>query len=122
MNIVVIIAIVVAVFFILKYLFPPMQICGSSMYPTYKDGEVVLGTRLFSLKKVVKGDVLVYTMKENGQRKVVKRVADIKTTEDGLFFYFVGDNKSDSYDSRYYGFVPASWVDAKLFSQRRCEE
>lgn len=122
MSPVIIVLIVVVVLLVLKYLFPFMRICGSSMYPTYKNDEVVLGTRIFNLKKIKVGDVLVYNMKENGQRKVVKRVANIKETDDGLFFYFVGDNKADSYDSRYYGFVPSSWVDVKLLVQRRCEE
>lgn len=90
------------------------------MFPTYHDGEVLLSRRVFSRKKVQKGDVIVYCMHENGERNVIKRVADIKKVEGKLSFYCLGDNPKESYDSRYYGYIPSDWLVCRPFNQRRC--
>lgn len=119
-KIILVIVIICLVYLAFRFFFPVIQVCGDSMFPTYKDGEVLLSRRVFSRKKVQKGDVIVYLMHENGERNVIKRVADIKMVENNLSFYCLGDNPKESYDSRYYGYIPSAWLVCKPFNQRRC--
>lgn len=88
------------------HLFPLIQIVGDSMYPTYKNSEILIGTRLFRISKLKVGDVVCYRSPMEVDRIVVKRIADIRNSEQGLLFFCLGDNSEVSYDSREYGYVP----------------
>ena len=103
-------------FFLFFFFFPIVQICGYSMYPTLTDGEYYLGRRIFLKSKCKIGKIYVYRPPyENEEEKfVIKRLADIK---DGKYF-FLGDNADDSYDSRYYGYVPSKNVVAQLITRK----
>ena len=79
----VILAVVIA---LLYYVFPIIQVCGDSMHPTYKDGDIVLGCRLYSLKK---NEVYVYRPPV-GEKYVIKRLTQVSSTTNKLFFE--GDN------------------------------
>ena len=95
------------------YLFPPVQVCGRSMYPTYRDDTILLTTRCFS--KYVPGEVYVYNRHEDGDnRTVIKRLKDVVIQEGQTYLYFEGDNPEESYDSRYYGYVHHSLVELKV--------
>jgi len=109
---------IIVVFFILHYLFPIVKVCGDSMFPTYHDGEVLITFRILRKNRVKNGDVVIYQMHENGKRNVIKRVADVKTVGNKLSFYCLGDNSDESYDSRYYGYIPSAWLVCKPFNQR----
>ena len=93
-----------------------IEICGNSMYPTYKDGELLL-TLPVSFKRIQEGDVLIFKTPYDPNRVVIKRVTykSSKTKE----LCFLGDNSLDSYDSRNYGFVPYKFVLGKLINQRQ---
>ena len=98
---------------IIYYLFPPVKVCGRSMYPTYQDDTILLTTRCFL--KYVPGEVYIYNRKEDGDdRVVVKRLKDVITQEGQVYLYFEGDNPEESYDSRYYGYVHHSYVMLKV--------
>ena len=89
------------------------------MFPTYKDGEVLLGTRLYKKSQLKVGDVILYRMNEKGDtRIVVKRIFSIREYKGELQFFCVGDNLSVSYDSRYYGYVSSKQLVCKLIDQR----
>lgn len=109
---------VVIVLGILYYLFPVIQVVGDSMYPTYKDGEVIFGTRLYRKSKLKKRDVIIYTSPKEG-KIVIKRIDDIREKDNRLYFYCLGDNKDHSYDSRYYGFISSKRLKCKVLNQRR---
>ena len=82
------------------YLFPNLDIVGNSMYPTLLDGEKKHSRRFFNTFDTPKiGRIYVY--RDPTGKLVIKRLKMIK---DDLC-YFVGDNPSMSYDSRYYGFI-----------------
>ena len=103
---------------IILYFFPIVTICGNSMYPTYKDGEKILSTRLFFLDNLKVGDVVIFTppsKTHNEVQFVIKRVQHIN--DEGKFF-FVGDNLSGSYDSRDYGYVDKSHLISKAIKSR----
>lgn len=109
---------VVIVLGILYYLFPVIQVVGDSMYPTYKDGEIIFGTRLYRKSKLKKKDVIIYISPKE-EKIVIKRIDDIHKKNNRLYFYCLGDNSDYSYDSRYYGFVSSRRLKCKVLNQRR---
>lgn len=109
---------IVLVFCIIP-LFPPIQVCGDSMYPTYLDGEIIFGTKLYLKSKLKKGDVILYRS-PNENRIVIKRIDHIFKNEKGdTTFYCLGDNSEHSYDSRNYGYVSSKKLVCKVINQRR---
>ena len=106
---------------LVKYLFPAIQVVGDSMHPTYKDGEVIFGTRLYRKSKLKVGDVILYHSPSEEGKVVIKRIADIHVDK-RLAFYCLGDNFECSYDSRYYGFVNSNRIVCKVVNQRTKEE
>ena len=94
--IIAIIVLVIALIGIAYYLFPPIQIVGESMYPTYYDGEIIFGRRIYSKKKLKRGDVIVYVSPDSqnpdsldhGRRIVIKRIERISYNyRDEQLFY-----------------------------------
>lgn len=86
------------------------RISGSSMMPTYKDGQVVLVT---SLLRPCVGQVVVARLLSD---EVIKRVRAI--TLEGKY-YLEGDNHLESIDSREYGAVPRAAVQGVIIYPRR---
>ena len=112
-----ILAIVVIALVVLFYIFPIIQVCGDSMYPTYKDGDIVLGCRIFSIKR---GGIYVYHPPA-GEKYVIKRLTRIINFPNLLFFE--GDNSEHSYDSRMYGCISNQDLVAKcIFTIHRRKE
>lgn len=107
---------VVGIGAVLYHLFPIVTVCGDSMYPTFKDGEIILATRLFRKSKLKKGDVVIYHAPNDGRRVVIKRIDEINT-HSGVM-YCLGDNSEVSYDSRVYGYVSLSKLVCKPIKQR----
>lgn len=119
---------------VLFYLFPIIQVCGDSMCPTFNDGDIIIGCRIFKLKL---GDVYIFNPpvgQENEKRYfVIKRVLHIIVEQPkkhrhknryGFYgdvkVFFVGDNSAVSFDSRNYGTVEANKILAKyLFTIHR---
>ena len=114
-----IVLIIVGVLLILLcyYLFPIIQVCGCSMYPTYRDGEIIFGTRLYRDELKV-GDVILYKSPTDEKRIVVKRIHSILDDGRDLYFYCLGDNADCSYDSRHYGYVSSKRIVCKVINQR----
>lgn len=96
---------------------------SSSMKPTIHKGDIIFGYRRF--RGLTTGDIIIF---ERDGRFLVKRIAAIGgdlVTVDGsscnvpaASFYVLGDNKEDSYDSRYWSdpFVPLNDVVAKVIA------
>lgn len=113
----IIFVVLVVIMFTLTKLFPLVEVCGDSMNPTYVDGDYVLTKRVFFRKKVRVGDVLIFKCPRDYDRLNIKRVDDI-TYVGGVHYYFLGDNSSDSYDSRNYGFVSKNRVYSKVIKPK----
>ena len=104
---------------ILLYLFPVIQICGYSMFPTLIDKEFYFGRRIFRKDKCKVGKIYVYRppYDSDEEKFVIKRLAEVKNGK----YYFLGDNPDDSYDSRYYGYVDSKNVVAQLLTRKGCK-
>lgn len=120
-----IVKVILAVIFLFYFLmllfilFPMIEIVGDSMFPTYKNGETLFGTRLYRKSHLKVGDVILYQMnEEEDTRIVVKRIKHIRKHNGELQFFCVGDNSKNSYDSRYYGYVSENQLVCKLINQR----
>ena len=104
------------------FLFPVIQICGYSMFPTMMDGEFHFGRRVFRKNKCRVGQIYVYKppYEDREERFVIKRLAEVNTDRNGkVQYYFLGDNSNDSYDSRYYGYVDCRNVVAHIVLKKR---
>ena len=111
----------VLLIFVLFEIFPIVFIEGNSMHPTLLSGEVYLGVRVFRKKKIRPLQVYVFRppYDSDEQRYVVKRLFNISRHPNGdVQYFFVGDNRPESYDSREYGFVSYKNVVARLTNIR----
>lgn len=79
------------------------RVTGESMYPTYRDGDILLGWRWFNPRPK---QVVVASL----DRMVVKRIS--KIDKGGV--WLLGDNAEFSTDSRSYGGVGRSKLVAKV--------
>ena len=100
------------------YTFPIVCVRGRSMLPTFQDGSILITTRLFNIYKLKEGQVYVYNRLDEDNKKylVVKRLTKKHAFIPGLY-YFEGDNPTESYDSRQYGYVNAEDIKARVLWQ-----
>lgn len=103
---------------LLYFLFPVFEVCGDSMYPTYLDGEILFGTKLYRKSHLKKGDVILYKTPTNTKRVVIKRIDHTVIKEGVMYVYCLGDNSEVSHDSRSYGLVSSDRIVCKVIDQR----
>lgn len=115
-NLIIIIPVGAVMVGVIYYLFPVITVCGDSMFPTYCDGEIVFGTRIFCRSKLKRGDVVLYHAPNDKKRIVIKRIEEVR--EGAGVMYCLGDNLDASHDSRFYGYVALSKVVCKPIKQR----
>lgn len=121
--IILIVAVVALIVVGIYHYFPLIQVIGDSMYPTYKEGEILLGTRLYKKSNLKAGDVVLFRCSYDNNRIVIKRIDHIVTVnKEPKLFYFLGDNPEHSYDSRHYGYVSSKNLVCKVINQRRKRE
>ena len=99
---------------VLGAIFPLVKICGNSMHPTLKDGEFHIGFRPFCRKKLIIGAFYVYQPPYEEGKFVIKRLVALYKVGNKDYCYFLGDNPSESYDSRQYGLVSCNYAVAKV--------
>lgn len=102
----VIISLIVVALAVLFYIFPIIEVCGDSMNPTFNSGDIILGCRLFSIKRKA-----VYVFRPpTGEKYVIKRLTQVSSANK---LFFEGDNPNYSFDSRMYGYVNRDKVVAR---------
>lgn len=116
-----IIIIVVTVLLLLYYIFPIACISGDSMFPTYKEKDKTVATRIFSKENLKVGDIVIYCPPESDY-KVIKRISSKHKNNIGTLVFCVGDNKEVSYDSRDYGWIEVKDIVAKVIKPRKYKE
>lgn len=107
------VTIAVSVFAIFRFVLMVGYVPSGSMEPTLKTGSLILAIRIHPEPEV--GDIAVF---EYGDTLMVKRIAavggdriehngEVITVPAGCY-YMLGDNSSDSFDSRYWDdpFIP----------------
>lgn len=119
----VVLALITIVLFIV-YMFPLAVVDGDSMYPTFKDGDLLLCRRILRRKgrNYSPGEVLVFNAPyEEGDYFVIKRLSFFIEQNGIKYLFMLGDNPSKSYDSRMYGLLDSKVVTAKvIFRLKRC--
>ncbi|GAG28144.1 unnamed protein product, partial [marine sediment metagenome] len=68
-----------AVFVIIYlFLFQPHQVKGSSMFPTFHDGEYILTDKIsYRLKEPKRGDVVIFRAPRNEEYDYIKRIVGL---------------------------------------------
>ena len=103
---------VVIIVILLIYLFPLAKVYGTSMLPTFKEGNILICTRIFT-DALEKGEI--YIFKSPSGRLAIKRLMKAKLNPDLTFdCWFEGDNFAESYDSRNYGYINEEKIVAKV--------
>jgi len=96
-------------------LFPIARVLGNSMYPTLKNGQVLLCSKVSVKLGIFKeGHIYVYHSPSDYDKFVIKRLIEKR----GNDLYFLGDNPSESLDSRDYGYVKTENIIAKVLFYR----
>ena len=108
----------------IHHMFPLVNVCGCSMFPTYRDGEIILSTRIFRKDKIKPGDIMVFKQPYDKERLLIKRVSEVFRGKDGKIqsIFFLGDNSPDSYDSRNFGYVLVEDLVSKVIKPRKKED
>lgn len=138
----ILVAVILAVL-IRQFLFFKIMVPTASMYPTIKDNDQIIVTRIYSKNSLNRGDIIVFKSKEL-KEELIKRLIGlpndtINITEDGNVYvngkkidqpyvinnggrsgtfkvpeghyFFLGDNRSNSLDSRYWQNAYIDWSD-----------
>lgn len=88
----------------------PFIVQGSSMVPTFHDGDYLIINEIgYRFSEPERGDVIVFRYPKNPSQFYIKRIAylpgedinDVTLQKDE--YYVLGDNKAASSDSRYWG-------------------
>ena len=92
-----------------------LTVSGRSMFPTLTEGDKLTSVRSYLCKLYV-GDIVVAKPYYEGcsNRLVIKRIAK----REGDYFYLLGDNPDESYDSRNYGWVSKKEIVAKVVTRK----
>jgi len=138
----VLVAIILALL-IRQFLFFKIMVPTASMYPTIKDNDQIIVTRIYSKNSLKRGDIVVFKSEELKEELIKRLIGLPKDTvtvnEDGSVYvngnkldqsyvinnggksgtfkvpeghyFFLGDNRSNSLDSRYWQNPYIDWSD-----------
>lgn len=86
------------------------KIKGDSLFPIYKNGEIVLSlsSKFLSLKE---NDIVVFKEKNNGL--MIKKIKSIHTQQNKKKYFLIGTN-AHSIDSRNFGSIDESHISHKV--------
>ena len=86
------------------------KISGDSLYPIYKNKDIVLSLSL-KITKLKVNDIVVFKHKNYGL--MIKKIQEISIKNNQKFYYLVGTNAS-SIDSRNFGYIPENNITNKV--------
>jgi len=107
--IVTIVAAVIIATLIRVFIFEPFIVPTPSMDPTLKVGDKVIINKLaFKFDPIERGDIIAFHSPIEDDKELVKRAIGIEVV--------MGDNRNNSYDSRYFGSISEESVFGKLLT------
>ena len=96
-----------------KYKWEVIVVRGRSMSPTLHDGDLVLIDK--KPKAYNMGDICVLVPPDEADKIVIKRITKVKPMD--RLYWFLGDNRSNSHDSRDYGWVNVENIEGRVIKQ-----
>ena len=111
---------VITLVVVILLLFPVIRVVGDSMFPTLKEGQFLVGSRLFRKKKCKVGKVYIIHLKDEDDGEpyfIIKRLFAIQSWNGSVMYDFRGDNVEVSADSRIYGLFKPSAVEAVVLGK-----
>lgn len=98
-----------------KYKWEVIIVRGRSMSPTLHDGDLVLIDK--KPKGYSMGDICVLVPPDEANKIVIKRITKVKPMD--KLYWFLGDNRNNSHDSRDYGWVNVENIEGRVIKQWR---
>lgn len=99
--------------------FELLVVTGDSMYPTLKDGEIVL---LHKTQDVQVDDIIIVTDSTISDKTIIKRVLSVTKIGGQKRYWIEGDNKEVSYDSRKFGYIKQDVIEGKIIRWKKTEK
>lgn len=88
-------------------------VSGVSMFPTLKNGQIVLEHKLKKSDLIYEGDIVIANLPQKDYL-VIKRVKGIIEVNGIKYYWLEGDNKDHSVDSRMYGHVKEDYIRGRV--------
>lgn len=96
-----------------KYKYELIVVKGRSMSPTLHDGDFVLIDKNPKLYRL--GDICILVPPDEADKIVIKRITKVKPMD--KLYWFLGDNRRNSHDSRDYGWVNVENIEGRVIKQ-----
>ena len=98
-----------------KYKWEVIVVRGRSMFPTLQDGDLVLIDKKPKAYNI--GDICVLVPPDEADKIVIKRITKVKPMD--RLYWFLGDNRNNSHDSRDYGWVNVENIEGRVIKHWR---
>jgi len=98
-----------------KYKWEIIVVRGRSMSPTLHDGDLVLIDKKPKAYNI--GDICVLVPPDEADKIVIKRITKVKPMD--RLYWFLGDNRNNSHDSRDYGWVNVENIEGRVIKHWR---
>lgn len=110
--------VVIILVVLIAYLYPRALVIGDSMLPTLEEGQKLRCSRWYVIRSIKLNNLIplkkgVYVLRDlESDKLLIKRLLDYKYSvmECRFSYWFEGDNKDNSKDSRKFGFVSEEYI------------
>lgn len=102
--------VIISIYFLWKKKWEIIKVSGESMSPTLQDGDLVL---IDKTSPVRLGDIIVLNHPISDYL-IIKRITGIKKHGNETVYYVMGDNRSNSIDSRNFGYIKEEHIEGRV--------